>query len=143
MVFRKMLVSWIIASVVMFSLSYLWHGVILNDFNRLQYPKNVYLIASLIAYMVIGFIVARSYYLDFLHRFEKKPLLKGLSSGALAGAFIYLIAFVVGISFGGRKLEYIIMDLAWQIVEQAIGGLTVGFAHVYMHNTGLFLSEEE
>jgi hypothetical protein len=141
--YRKVLFSWIIASVLMFSISYLWHGVILNDFNRLDYPKSVYLTASIIAYLIIGFVVARIYDVQLLDKFEKKPLLRGVIGGAASGFVIYLIAFVIGISFGGRKLEYILMDVIWQIIEQGVGGLAVGYCHIIMHRLGWFFPEFE
>lgn len=133
---RKLIAGWIISSIVMFSLSYLWHGVILNDFNRLDYPLNVYLLFSSFAYLIIGFVISKIYYLQILERFEKRPILRGLAGGAFGGSVIYLFAFVIGISFSGRKLEYILVDLFWQILEQGLGGAAVGVAHIFIHNLG-------
>ncbi len=127
----------------MFTLSFIWHGVILNDFNRLDYPRNVYLIASLVAYLIIGLIVSRAYYLKPMERFEKKPVMRGVSAGAVSGFVIYLIAFVIGISFGGRKLEYVIVDLIWQVIEQSAGGIAVGFTHIAMYNMGWIVRNDQ
>lgn len=140
---KKLLFSWVIASVIMFSMSYVWHGIILNDFNRIDYPLNVYLTASIIAYLIIGLIVARAYDSRFLDKFEKRPLIRGLAAGAISGAVIYLIAFVVGISFGGRRLEYVIVDVIWQIIEQSAGGAVVGLTHIVMHNLGMLAPHDQ
>lgn len=45
------------------------------------------------------------------------------------GFFIYLIAFVFGISFKGSGTEHIVVDFAWQMIEQGIGGGVIGFVY--------------
>lgn len=140
--FRKLLFSWIVAAMVMFSLSYLWHGIILNDYDRLDYPKSIYLGASIVAYLVIGLVVSKAYEIKILDKFEKKPVIRGIIGGVASGFIIYLIAFVVGISFGGRKIEYVIVDLFWQMFEQSIGGLAVGITHIAMHVMGWIKVED-
>lgn len=59
--------------------------------------------------------------------FDYKLHIKGLLVGASMGMFIYLIAFVFGISFyANPTLAHILLDLGWQVFEGAIGGLIAG-----------------
>lgn len=113
----------------MFSLSYLWHGIILNDFERLTYPKTTFLTLSTLVYLGISLaLTALNTFLDI----KKKPIYKGIILGIVMGFFIYLVAFVLGISFNSTpKFEYIALDVSWQIFEQGIGGLACGFVFDY------------
>jgi hypothetical protein len=52
---------------------------------------------------------------------------KGVTIGALMGFFIYLVAFVFGVSFNAGGLKYIVVDFLWQMVEQGVGGAVIGF----------------
>ena len=56
--------------------------------------------------------------------------LKGFLMGVALGFFIYLIAFVLGVSFKGSGTQHIVVDFLWQMIEQGIGGGVVGT--VYM-----------
>ena len=49
--------------------------------------------------------------------------------GIALGFFIYLIAFVFGISFKGSGTEHVIVDFIWQMIEQGIGGGVIGFVY--------------
>ena len=115
---------WAISSVVMFLLSYLWHGVLLNDYVNIKYPMWMYFLMASIIYVVIVFI------LTYLHQFTtiNKIKYKGLLMGALLGFFIYLIAFVLGVSYNPHSIEHTVVDFLWQMAEQGIGGMTVGAA---------------
>lgn len=134
----RFLISWIVSGVIMFSLSYLWHGVFLNDFERLTYPRATFLTLSTIVYFGIALVLTAL--VSFLE-INKKPILKGFLIGMVLGFFIYLIAFVLGISFNSTpKFEYIALDVFWQIIEQAIGGLACGLVFDYFHMRERMLS---
>jgi len=119
---------WAITSVVMFVLSYLWHGLLLNDYVNIKYPMWLYFIMASIVYVVIGFI------LTYLHQYTSinKVKYKGLFIGALLGFFIYLIAFVLGVSYNPHSIEHTVVDFLWQMAEQGIGGMTVAFARQFI-----------
>jgi hypothetical protein len=131
---KRFYISWIISSLVMFLLSYVWHGIFLTDFSRLTYPKEVFFIAAAFVYLIIGFVVSKAIDVSFLvERFKRKPLLRGLLSGSVCGFFFFLIATVVGVSFStGSKLENILLDVSWQVIEQALGGIAVGVVHIFV-----------
>jgi hypothetical protein len=50
--------------------------------------------------------------------------------GIAFGFFIYLIAFVLGISFKGTGAAHVVVDFIWQMIEQGVGGSVVGL--IYM-----------
>lgn len=123
--------GWIISGVVMFSLSYLWHGIALNDFERLTYPRTTFLTLSILVYL--GISLSLTALLSFI-QVNVRPLFKGIFLGMALGVFIFLIAFVLGISFNSTpKLAYIALDIAWQVFEQGLGGLACGLVFDYYY----------
>ncbi|HRG51856.1 MAG TPA: hypothetical protein PLL00_03400 [Bacteroidia bacterium] len=117
----------------MFSLSYVWHGLVLNDFSRLNYPKEIFLILASLTYVFIGFIVIKFYETKFLEKqLAHKQIFRGVVKGAICGFIFFLIATVVGVSFNtGSGLKNLALDLAWQLLEQGIGGGIVGFLYLF------------
>lgn len=131
---KRFFLSWILSSVVMFSLSYLWHGVFLNDLQRISYPKEIFLTGASITYLILGFSVTKIYLLQFPKIIAARPFLRGLLSGAFLGVATYLVALVVGVSFSSElTLQYILFDLLWQMAEQSFGGITVAFVYIYIY----------
>ncbi|MCB0482192.1 MAG: hypothetical protein KDC83_12210 [Flavobacteriales bacterium] len=117
-------ISWLITFIYLYALSYTWHGVILNDLNRVTYPIELFLLFVAIVYFVVSFGINL---LILLFPYIESKALKGLVIGAPVGVFIYLIAFVFGISFySNPTLSHILFDLAWQVVEQSSAGFLAG-----------------
>lgn len=127
------MIGWLASSIVMFGLSYLWHGVFLNDYELIQYPKGIFISASAIVYLFIGLLLSRIFIADFLDKISRHPLLRGPAAGFAAGIMVYLIALVIGVTYNkGLDMKYIVMDVVWQGVEQAIGGLFVGLSYMFI-----------
>ncbi|MDP4687034.1 MAG: hypothetical protein NWS53_09035 [Salibacteraceae bacterium] len=117
----KFYVSWIVSSISMFGLSYAWHAIVLNDFARVSYPKDVFLIVAAFVYLGIGLLITIAAYLLKKHFDSYKY---GILGGAAIGVFIYAIAFLFGVSFNSIiDFKMIAFDLTWQTFEQAFGGL--------------------
>lgn len=125
--------SWILAAVFMYVAFYFWHGVFLNDLSRLTFPKALFLGLAALVYLVISFIVYRTYESKFLQKYISQPLLRGVVSGFLIGFILFSLVTVLGISFTKNvNFTYIIADCAWQIAEQIIGGLVIGFGKIFI-----------
>lgn len=139
MLTKRFFISWITSSAIMFLISYFWHGVFLTDYSRLSYPQEVFLIFASIVYLFLGFVVTKAIDLKFLEeRFKRKPVLRGLISGAICGLGFFLIATVVGVSFStGSNLENLLLDVIWQIIEQAVGGVAVGVVHIFVFDPSM------
>ncbi len=114
----------------MFSLSYLWHGVVLNDFNNVSDPMEIFLSFLSLLYIILGALMAFAY--SFLAD-KKNPYLRGSLIGIAAGFIIFLIVFVLGASFSGQIHPiHATFDLAWQLIEQGIAGLTIAYIFNYI-----------
>ena len=87
---KRFFLVWILVSILMFLLSYAWHGYVLNDFSRLNYPKVIFLVLSAFAYMIIGFIVVKVVETKVYEKwFFHKPILKGVMKGAFCGVVFF------------------------------------------------------
>ena len=144
MINKRFFISCLVSSLIMFLLSYVWHGLVLTDFSRLSYPKQLFLFFAAIVYVMIGFVVSKAIDIKILDkRFKRKPVLRGLISGALCGVAFFLVATVVGVSFStGSKLENMMLDITWQVIEQSIGGVVVGLVHIFVFDPQAHLEEE-
>lgn len=120
---KRFFISWGLSSVLMFGASLFWHGVLLNDLYFLTIPAELFYSLAILAYIVIGFALAFTYtYLSMGIGLK----LKGSFMGMALGFFIYLIAFVLGVSFKGNDSGHVVIDFIWQMIEQGIGGSIVG-----------------
>ncbi len=142
MLTKRFFISWIMSGIVMFSLSYLWHGIFLNDFSQLNYPKQVFFVIAILVYLIISMGIAIVYSHPKLDTMKKQPLQKGLVVGAAFGFALYMITLVIGVSFTRTmSLGNIMFDCGWQMIEQAVGGAVVGFASIFVSSEHLFDSE--
>ncbi len=127
------MLGWIFSSIVMFALSYLWHGVILNDYKLISYPIGIYLVSAGVVYLVIGFLLNRIFIAEFLDRFSEKALPRGLLTGIGLGVIVYMVALVVGVTFTkSLDVKYMALDVVWQAIEQCVGGLVVGLVYMWV-----------
>lgn len=143
MISKRFFISCLVSSLVMFLLSYVWHGIILTDFSRLSYSKHLFLFFAAIVYLIIGFVVSKSIDFKILEKhFKRKPVMRGAISGAMCGVAFFLIATVVGVSFStGSKLENLLLDVTWQTIEQTIGGVAVGLTHMFVYDPSAHLED--
>ena len=125
--FRKRFTfSWIASTLFMLGLSFLWHGIVLNDLDKLAFPPVLFAGLASLTYVVIGFALTFAYtYFSMGIKFK----LKGIAIGAALGFFLYLIAFTLGVSFAGNNLDHVAFDFCWQMLEQGMGGLVVSFIY--------------
>jgi len=112
---------------------YFWHGVFLNDLNRISFSKALFLGLAALIYLVISFVLYRTYESKLLEKYISQPLLRGVVSGVFIGFILFALVTVLGISFTKNiNLTYILADCAWQIVEQIIGGVIIGFGKIFI-----------
>lgn len=133
---KRFFISWLATSATMFLLSYVWHGIFLTDYSRLSYPKELFLIFASIVYLIIGFILAKAIDVQYLvEKYRRKPILRGVLSGAACGFALFLMATVVGVSFStGSNIENLLLDVCWQVIEQTIGGIVIGLVHIFVYD---------
>lgn len=115
----------------MYAAFYVWHGVFLNDLNRISFSKTLFLILAALVYLVISYILYRAYESKVTSRYISSPMLKGIVTGAVLGFIMFALVTVLGISFTRNvNITYILTDLVWQVVEQTIGGVIVGLGRI-------------
>jgi hypothetical protein len=137
---KRFIISSIIAAIFMMIASFVWHGVILNDFRNMTLAFPVFIILSFLVYFcisaVLNFILFK---LDFSDHFTTKRML----IGGIMGFGIYLLVFTLGLSYGERGMKHILIDFGWQMCEQGIGALAVDFMlHIYNRADKFETSEE-
>lgn len=129
----RFFLSWIFTSATMFALFYVWHGLFLNDFKRIQFPLTWFVGFAAVTYLLVG----AGLYLLFessLMRRISNFLSRGIFCGVIAGFSLFMIATVVNISLTSHlSKEHLLIDCVWQITEQTAGGLVVALLKVIIH----------
>lgn len=141
---RFILLPLLLSAAVMYGLSYLWHGVILSDMQDLTIPKGLYLSLAAVVYLVLGLVLTigthKAVQYEWISLKRAFPFMAMLFA-AVVGFFVYLLIFVLGMSFAKHGMAHIVVDIIWQMIEQAIGGLMVSLGIIYdMHQR--FLEQE-
>lgn len=150
---KRFLIGWLLSAVGMFGISYVWHGMVLTDYMSISFPITVYLVMASIAYLVIGFLLSRAYIIPYFDRISRHPLLRGPAVGFATGIFVYVVAMAiqtVNHKYGGivtfntnLDMKFILMDLTWQGIEQAFGGLVVGFVYMFVFEPMPMMEHDE
>jgi H+/Cl- antiporter ClcA len=127
-------VSWIVAAVIMYIAFYFWHGIFLNDLNRISFSKALFLGLAALVYLVISFILYRTYESKFFDKYISHPMLRGVIAGFTIGFILFALVTVLGVSFSKDiNITYILADCAWQIAEQVIGGIIIGLGKILIY----------
>ncbi|MEO8591439.1 MAG: hypothetical protein ABI432_18810 [Flavobacteriales bacterium] len=118
----------------MFGLSYLWHGLALTDLQELKIPLTLYLLLALLVYLVLGLILTLSIHKAIQYEWISLkgafPLM-AMFVGAALGFFVYLVIFVLGMTFTKHGMMHVVVDILWQMLEQGLGGLAVSLGIIY------------
>lgn len=127
----RFFLSWILASIIMYGSFYVWHGIFLNDLNRITFPISIFLILAALVYLVISFVLYKTYESKLLNKYISGPMLRGVVSGIIIGLIMFSIVSVLGISFTKNiNIKYLIADCLWQLAEQIIGGTVIGLGKI-------------
>lgn len=121
---NKYFISWFLSLISMLSLSYVWHGVILNDLRNVNYPPWYFFILLLLVYSIISFVLTAGFKYTAP---QSNFVFKGFMGGVAIGFFIYLVAFTLGVSFKSGETKHIVVDFLWQMIEQGVGGVVVAY----------------
>lgn len=131
---KRFFASWALSTIAMAGLSWAWHGFILNDLLFIPRPVELFYGLALLTYVAIGFVLTFAYtYLSMGIGIR----LKGFFMGLALGFFLYLVAFVLGVSFKGSGTPHVVVDFLWQMVEQGVGGAIVALVYALAHSHDL------
>jgi hypothetical protein len=131
---KRFMFSWILSAIVMFVLSYMWHGLFLNDIKNLKYPVGIFLMSASVVYLVIGFVLVKLFSSLTVVTLLRHFFIRGLVVGAASGLLLYMMALVLGVTFTKSvTLTSIIVDVPWQIFEQIAGGIVISTVYALIY----------
>jgi len=117
----RFFISWILSAVTMFTLFYIWHGVFLNDFKRIQFPITWFMTFAALTYLIFGAGIYFLYESHLMKKFEN-IFLRGIVCGLVSGISLFMIATVINISLTSHlTMRHLMVDCIWQISEQTVG----------------------
>jgi len=117
----------------MFLLFYVWHGVFLNDFKRIQFPLAWFVAFAAVTYLLFGAGIYFLYESDLM-KSVRNFALRGLICGSIAGFSLFMIATIVNISLTRHlSVQHLMMDCVWQMTEQIVGGMVIVLFKVIIH----------
>ncbi|MCE3228761.1 MAG: hypothetical protein K0S32_3312 [Bacteroidetes bacterium] len=123
----RFFISWILSAITMFTLFYIWHGIFLNDFKRIQFPLTWFVTFAAFTYLIFGAGIFFLYESQVMKWFDNLWL-RGIVCGLIAGFSFFMIATIVNISITSNlSKQHLLVDCAWQMAEQTVGALTIVF----------------
>src|SRR5688572_17885466 len=95
---KRFFISWLVSSIVMFVLSYVWHGILVIDFNIFfnNIPFSVFLTFAAFSYLGLGAFVAKVFTIEYFTKYTRHLFLRGLIVGAVCGFVIFVLTLVTG-----------------------------------------------
>lgn len=134
---RHILVPALLSSTTMFVVSWLWHGLALTDLEELTIPKTLYFCLAGLVYLMLGLGMTFAIHTSIQHEWislKRAFPFTSMLLGAAMGFFVYLVIFVLGMSFTKSGMVHVVVDVLWQMLEQGLGGLAVSLGIIYdMH----------
>lgn len=130
---KRFLLSWIFSALVMYSAFYVWHGMLTNDFKKIQFSQSLFLIFSAFAYLAISFSLNKLFELKVFKRNLPYLFTRALITGFLGGFILFVVSTVIGISFTNQmSAKNLIIDLVWQLIEQSLGAMVIAIVHFFV-----------
>lgn len=118
----RILISSLVAGCVMWVVGGLYHNLILPAVNDNMHPHHEGLGITLVAYIILGFLMSHFYQNS---KENRDSLLKGIKIGMIIGV---LWVFPHGLTMAAvhqTSISYQITNTLYHIVEQGIGGIVV------------------
>lgn len=118
----------------MFILFYLWHGVFLNDFQRLSFPLTWFVTFAAITYLLFGAGIYMLYESTLMKKI-RNFFVRGVICGLIAGFSLFMIATIINISLTRHlSMEHLMVDCIWQMTEQIVGAMVVVVVRGFIHD---------
>ncbi|MES2680617.1 MAG: hypothetical protein V4635_12055 [Bacteroidota bacterium] len=117
----------------MFILFYLWHGLFLNDFQRLSFPLSWFVTFAAITYLLFGAGIYVLYESSLMKKI-KNFLIRGIICGLIGGFSLFMIATIVNISLTRHlSAQHLMVDCIWQMTEQIVGAMVIVVVKGFIH----------
>src|SRR6478735_622984 len=121
----RFFLSWIFSALVMFALFYVWHGIFVNDFKRIQFPLSWFVSFAAVTYLIFGAVIYFLYESELMKKI-RNFFVRGIICGAIAGFSLFMIATIVNFSLTNQlSIQHLMMNCVWQISEQIVGAMVM------------------
>ena len=127
---KKFVLAWMAAFVVALFVSFGWHLFLMGDFYQAQTealareePNFVFLFVAL---LILYFLMALIYPIGYK---GGSPVKEGFRFGALIGLIWALPHSVGNHGLYNLPLTYVIVDSAWHVVQEGIGGIVIALVY--------------
>lgn len=125
--FKKLLVSTLIVGFVMWSISGIWHNLILASFYVNEaHATHEGVGILLVAYLILGMFMVYLY--DKLYK-GGNGVIEGMKFGVLIGLLWVFPHELAMAGAHGEALGYVFKNGAWHMIEQGLGGIVIGLLH--------------
>ena len=127
---KKILMLWIASFVVTFLLSFLWHKVLMVNFYEVNTEalarQEINMLFVVLGQLILTFLMAYIYPIGYKGGSQVK---EGFKFGALIG-LIWILPWSVQMhGIWIVPLNAVLVDSAWHIVEEGIGGIAIGLVY--------------
>lgn len=106
----------------------------MTDLQEVSLPKPLYFSLAGLIYVVLGlgltFFIHHGIHAGWISLKVGFPF-TSMAIGGAVGFFVYLLIFVLGVSFAKHGMMHVLVDVIWQMLEQALGGLAVSLGIIY------------
>ena len=127
---KKFVLAWMTAFVVALLVAFGWHLFLLADFYRAQAqavareePNYVFVFVGL---LILYFLMALVYPIGYK---GGSPVKEGFRFGAMIGLIWVLPISVVDHGLHNLPLTLVIVDSAWHVVQEGIGGIVIALVY--------------
>lgn len=119
-------IGWLLSSLLMYALFYVFHGLVTNDLLKISMPKTVFLSVAGFVYVCLGFGMSVLLDASFFRKEITNVFKRALIAGPVVGVFLYAVALTIGVSFSAHfDMINLMVDVGWQILEQTSGILII------------------
>ncbi len=127
---KKFVLAWVTATVVALLLGGLWHQFLLADFYEAHTQglarEEPIMAFVILGNLILGFLMALVYPIGYK---GGSPVKEGFRFGALIGLIWVLPMTVVVYGLWNLPLTTVMVDPAWHVVEEGIGGIAIALVY--------------
>lgn len=126
---KKLLSAWIVGFLTMYVISIIWYGVIIDNYNSVQFANvlrgadSFSMLNITIGYLLLTLFMAYIYPYGYK---GGKYIVEGLRFGLILGLFWALPAAFINSGAYKFPLTAALVDAIYHIVEITIGGAVIG-----------------
>lgn len=119
---KKFIIAWVVGFVAMSGIAALWHLVIMGWFYDIK-PQLPFIV---LAYLILAALMSYAYPIGYK---GGHPAKEGVKFGIFIGLLWILPLQLILASAGRTTFTIGLVDAAWHVVEQGVGGIVMGLLY--------------